>query len=480
MLILLGILGALIIGAAVKFGSDFSGSFSQITRNEFIIGALVCAFFVVPMTVWIGGKVAQGNNLTFHENWNGYEMKAVEDVTTCRKSKSGNCSYNYNCDPYTEYYTVTVVDRAAYTDADGNYHAEISHQETRSRTAWHDCPYVTKEYNYSIKDSFGDSHRIGSTRFATNPKRWYGDGDEDYDGMPSVPRGAPKFWKEAKARIDAGENGGVTKRMDYDNYVLASQTTILKQYSGAIAKLKKKGLLPKVQTKITEPYLADRFYTVGLKVPNEKLWDTKLGQLNAGLGSDLQGDLHFVLVDMNDVSNMDEYLLALLAYWQGPEFKKDALSKNTILVVVGTKDGKTIEWAGAKTGMPVGNAAMLQDFRTQLRGATLDPLVVLGNPKPNFKGKDLTIDNGDGIVENVLWGTNKFKRVCMACEGEEDSGVGFTYLNNQIEITTGQKAFILFVAMLLSGGVWAALMFAGEYRSSNHDRNVHLINSRYL
>lgn len=474
MLYILGILGAIIVGVLVKVISDNTGTMSQITRNELIVGAAICALFVVPMTVFVGTKIAKGNNLTFHENWNGYEIKAIENVTVCEKD--GSCSYDYSCDPYQ--YTYTETHYTTSTDANGNA-TTSSYTDTHTETRWHDCPYVTKEYNYEIKDSFGDTHEIGGTRFAKNPKRWYGDGDEDYDGMPNVPRGAPKFWKEAKARIDSGNNGVVTKRMDYDNYILASQTTILKQYSGAIARYKKAKLLPKVQTEIREPYLADRAYFVGLKA-DKKAWLTSVGQFNAAFGSDLQGDLHFVLVDMNDVSNMDEYSLALQAYWQGPEFKKDGLSKNTLLVVVGTKDGKTIEWASAKTGMPVGNTAMLQDIRHKLRGLPLDPAVVIGAPKPKFKGDDLTIENGAGILENIAWGEHKFERVCMLCEGKEDNGVGFGYLGNQVELSGGQKFGILFVAMLLSAGVWTALMFVGAFRSENHEHNTYLNNSRYL
>lgn len=462
MLYVIGILSAILIGVIAKVVSDHTNSLSQITRNELIIGIAICSLVVVPLTVLVGSKVAKGNNITFHENWNGYEIKAVEEVTNC--TKDGSCSYEYNCDPYS--YTYTDTHYTTSTDANGNV-TTSSYTDSHTETRWHDCPYVTKEYNYTIEDSFGDTHGIGGTRFAENPKRWYGDGDEDYDGMPNVPRGKPKFWVEAKARIDSGNNGVVTKRMDYDNFILASQSTILKQYSGAIARYKKANLLPKVQTEIREPYLADRAYFVGMKGVDKKAWLQAVGQFNAAFGSDLQGDLHFVLVDMNDVDNMDEYTLALLAYWQSPEFKKDGLSKNTLLVVAGTKDGKTIEWAGAKTGMPVGNTAMLQEIRTELRGLPLDPIAVIGNPKPNFKGKDLTIDVQGGILENIAWGDNKFERVCMLCEGKEDSGVGFGYLGNQVELTGGQKFTILFVSILLSVGVWAALMFAGAYRHDN-------------
>ena len=81
---------------------------------------------------------------------------------------------------------------------------------------------------------------------------------------------------------------------------------------------------------------------------------------DAALGSTLQGDLHLVIVDAKKISDPDNYSNALVAYWLSPKFGKDALSKNGIVVVLGTSDGKTVDYtyaAGADllTGQTVGH-----------------------------------------------------------------------------------------------------------------------------
>src|SRR5262249_8758701 len=155
---------------------------------------------------------------------------------------------------------------------------------------------------------------------------------------------------------DSGNPGPVTAREDYDNYILASQSSILHKFSGSIDQYKKDGVLPKISHDILSPYYASRVYFVGVNPPGD--WQWYINKYDAALGVSLQGDLHLVIVDANKVGSPDDYSQALIAYWQSQEFGKDALSKNGIVVVVGTKDGQTVAWARAGTGMPVGNEAL--------------------------------------------------------------------------------------------------------------------------
>src|SRR5262249_8718371 len=161
----------------------------------------------------------------------------------------------------------------------------------------------------------------------------------------------PDFWTQADNRIRAGNPGPVTARRDYENYILASQSSILHKYSGAIDQYKKDGVLPKINSSVYGFYYEDRVYFVGVQPAGN--WQWYINKFNAALGLALQGDLHLVIVNSNKVGNPDEYTQALVAYWQSKDFDRDDLSKNGIVVVVGTKDGTTVDWARAATGMPV-------------------------------------------------------------------------------------------------------------------------------
>jgi len=441
---ILGIITAVLVGGLIKYLTDRTGSTYQITRNELIIGAVVCSLVVVPVTVWAGTKVAIGNNLTYHEYWSGYETRAVMYEQGC--SRDSGCTYTYDCDPYDVW-----VD-TSYTDSNGNRVSD-GHWETH----YHSCPYSTVEQSFVVKTTLGD--------YGMGTRVPYGAAGFRGRGIPNhVPRGEPRMWAEAKARLDAGDHGPVTKRADYDNYILASQETILKESSTAIAKYKKDGLLPKLTSDVYDYYLANKVYTAGMKLNNRGNWVESVNRFNAAFGSDLQGDLHLVVFDLKDIDDPDEYSQALYAYWTSSAFKKDALSKNALVVFLGTRDGVTVEWASASTGMPVGNTQLLQELRSELRGLTLSPDAVIGNPRPKFKGEDLTIELGGGILELAVWGTNKFERVSMSGSGKDDNGTGFGYLVNNVELTGVQKFAIFFISLLTSGVVWGILVAVGDTR----------------
>lgn len=432
------------IGAIAKFVLDKRESEYRITLPEFGIAGAVMLAIVIPATSMIGTKMAYDNAVTFNEFWGGYEKQAVWIKTECYRD--GPCVHEYDCDPY----QVKVVDRAAYTDDKGNYHPEQYHYETR----YHDCPYTTEEWTFVITSTLPDAdYTIAYHWLPTNPDqhRWRA-GKRVPDHFPS---GIPAFWQAAKNRIDAGQPGPVTARKTYENYVLASQNTILKQYSADIEAYKKAGLLPKLNGSISqEPYFADRVYFVGkFRPPGD--WQ-KAGNYMAGaFGSDLQGDLHVVIADANAVTDPDTYVMALAAYWQGPEFGKDALSKNGVIVVLGTEDGATVKWARAATGMPKGNEGLILDVRNKLPGTALTPEAVFGPPRGSVAigGKTtVTIHHGNGALDQVLWGDNKFQRIRMR---------EYKYLSSEIEPTSGQKNLIIFLSVLFGCIAWGICIFVG-------------------
>ncbi|MDP2598731.1 MAG: hypothetical protein Q8P49_02785, partial [Candidatus Liptonbacteria bacterium] len=278
-------------------------------------------------------------------------------------------------------------------------------------------------------------------------------------------------------RIDAGDPGPVSVRRPYNNYILASDQTILKQYSGDIAGFDASGLLPRINAGIRDFYLADKVYFVGLNTNDPAAWQAALGHLNAGLGAELQSDAHLVIVQNEKVSaNPDAYALALKAYWQNTKvFGKDALSKNGIVVVLGIVDGETVSWARAFTGMPLGNEELAIALRNNLKGVPLSPEAVIGSVNGQFYptgGENVRSIHGNGVIEAALWGLidpqTKFRRYGMSGKNKNAAGAGFLYLKGEIQPTARQKFWIFFCAFLISGISWVACAFIGErtYKSN--------------
>lgn len=443
MLILVSSLLVIGIGLVAKYVLDQRQSEYRITLQEFGIAAAIMLAIVIPMTSWLGMKMAFDNAVTYEEFWSGYEIDAVWIRTQCHRD--GDCIREYDCDPYQVY----VVDRSAYTDSDGKFHPEQGHYETR----YHDCPYTTEEWTFKVRTTLGD-YIIASHNLPTNPDqhRWRS-GKRVPDNFPS---GVPQFWQDVKDRLGRNQPGPVTARRDYSNYILASQHTILKKYSADIQRYQQQGLLPKVSANIHDHYFADRVYFVGSKLPGN--WQSMSNYFGGAFGLDLQGDLHLVIVDANKITNPDNYIGALAAYWQSPEFGRDALSKNALVVVLGTTDGTTVAWSRGITGMPKGNEALLIDIRDKLAGSKLTPEAIFGPPTgelyidPASKEVRVRIQHSQGALDSVVWGNNKFQRVKMT---------DYQYLSHEIEPTAGQQTLIVFVAVLFGCIAWGICIYYG-------------------
>lgn len=461
------IVGAALAGLIIKFVLDANGGQKNITWKEYAIGFVLIAVIVTPVTAKIGWEIARGNNLTFHEYWNGWEKEAEWIRVTC--IRDGACVHVYDCDPY----TVTVSNEVC--DEDGNcttyYSTEIK---------YHSCPYCTEEWTFKIHTTLGDSYTVASNVFPDNPYAYRYRIGTYIPGwvISSAGVGAPTFWKQAKERVESGNPGPVTTRRKYNNYILASERTILKQYSSSIEEYVTKGLLPPVRSDTHSFYYADKVQFIGYTPDNESEWQKSLMYLNAALGAELQGDLHLVIVQNPEISgNPDRYTLALKAYWQNAKtFGDNTISKNAIIVVVGTTDGKKVEWARATTGMPLGNEFMLVALKENLKNATLNPEVLIGKVRGEFyeeekddgakKLKVGVVHSKTGIVARTLWGlddlSTKFRRVSMTANDTDDVGGGFLYLKSEIQPTTTQKTWIAVVVFVLSLVVWIAFAAIGE------------------
>src|SRR5262249_27215957 len=210
-LIFIGLAASLAVGFALKFMLDRSGSRYQIDNTELAIGSALVALLICPLTAWVGTKLAISSQVTYNENWGGYELKANWGRTTCERDRS--CVHHYDCDPYT-----VEVECGGYEGSGKDRHYV---SKKCPETRYHDCPYTTEEWTFTV-DTTIDPVTVASHNLPTNPDlhRW-----RSYKSVPSsIESGIPQFWSECKARLDRNEPGPVTMRKEYENYVLASQT----------------------------------------------------------------------------------------------------------------------------------------------------------------------------------------------------------------------------------------------------------------
>ena len=470
-LVVLGsVLVAAASGLAVKKILDLRESYCEITWKEYGIGMAALSAVIIPLATYAGWSIAKSNNLTFDEFLNGWEIAAVKQEITC--SRDGPCRHEYDCDPYT---VIVPYECGGYEGSGENSHY-VSRTCYRTETRYHSCPYVDMEMTYVVATTLGN-YTIADHRFPDNPQshRWRRSAAIPDYVIDAAGVGAHPFWTQAKARIESGFPGPVTKRASYDNYILASDRTILKQYSSYIEGYLKAGLLPRLQTSVTSFYNADKVYFVGPAPANVPLWQSRLGYLNAALGTELQGDLHLVVARNERISaNPDAYILALKAYWQDAKsFEKNALSKNGILVVLGT-DGNTVLWGRCLTGMPMGNEMLTTAIREKFAGMQLTPEAVIGETKRQTSPtKGAQTVHGSGFLERMLWGmdekTTRFKRLHMT--GKETGATGgFEYLANEIQLTTGQLVCLWLVNLVACAIVWIVAAGVGErYRRKQYD-----------
>lgn len=394
--------------------------------------ALITMFGVSPLVYSVGSEIAKNSASTFHEYWNGFETAALKDTREC--TRDGSCRHEYNCDPY----TVTTTS----TNSEGK---TTTHTETR----YHDCPYSKQETTYTVDSTIG-AITIAENVMTGEPFRWG-------KSIPGGQQGDPALWTEAKKRIDAGQPGPVTSVNKYNNYILASQESLFADFAANIEDMKAKNLLPVPSAGVYNAYQATKAYKVGdANVPLYGDYITDLSYLNGAVGDDLHGDLHVVFVPADIEGGKDDYMNTLKAYWQAKEHGRNAISKNSIIVLIGASaDGKTVEWAKATTGMPLGNEHLMTQIASDLKDKPMDKNL-LGRPSFNIQTEQVV--SSDGVLEGILWGDNKFERVSMTANDVEDAGSGFSYLRDEMK-PSGWAVFWMGVvnffacAIVIVGGV---------------------------
>lgn len=470
-LIILSIFSFAFSGLVIMAGVKAISRDLEITPGEYILGLVLFSFVIAPVTSTAGYNMAKADLTGFSEYWGGWEINTRIDTTTCYKD--GSCRYTYQCEPYTV--------QVSYQECSGS--GDDRHCETkyRNETRYHSCPYVNAEYTYVVSTTLGD-YVIGDHMLPANPdgNRWR----DTYDFQWQIPSwvisqagtGIPPFWQAAKDRVDSKNPGPATKVNSYNNYILAADFSLLQASSPNIERFSKLGILPSIarpSNSIYGFYWANKVYFVNWTPADPNAWHEASMRFNGAFGSELQGDLHLVIINSQDAKNEpDAYVNALKAYWQNPEvWGDDTFAKNGYLVVIGTTDGLTVDWARATTGMPEGNYESQIHIRNNSESISLTPAAILGNIKGEVyvrddgKTKVRTIHTATpGFLEKVLFGldevSTKFIRVSMSADDPEDIGSGFLYLDSQIEPKDGQKHLIVGITFVIGLMVWFFLAAA--------------------
>lgn len=421
-------------------------SIYRINTSEFTVSALVIILVGIMVTAVWGPSIARASESHgFHQFYNGSLVSAQVSHDAC--SRDGSCEHDYDCDPY------IVAVQHTYTDSKGNIHSYTTYE-----TRYHSCPYVTDEDTYTVTDSLGRTTTIANHIFQANPVAW-----RSGHGIPGgVEEGVPAEWANDRQRLAAGDAPPVTMENDYTNYILPSDST-LKSFSANIRRYQTLGLIPPyVQTK--NPLYdyntqARKVVVAGLTVPNLAVWQDRLMRFNAALGMERQGDLHLLIVPASKIGNPDDYTAAVRASWLNG-LGKWGFPKNGIMVVLGvTDDGKTIQWARAKTGMPIGNGEMLTAISFQLQGKPFDPDVVLGKITGQVHGSTVTYTHGKGLLDSIVFTQYPFLRACMNCKDKGDHGTSYVYLKSDIPVSGGAKVAMFFIVLAISLALWAVALF---------------------
>lgn len=463
-LIAFAVVALALVGLAVKRYFDREVGPECITWTEYWVGMALIALVIAPFVGWAGVALAKRDNLTFTEFRNGWEGRARMVEITC--SQDGPCRWEYDCDPY----QVPVP----YECGDG----KTSQTCIRYETHYHACPYTDAEYNFYVDTTLG-TYTIDTHRLPVNPNqhRWRSRHRIPRNIIDAAGTGEPAFWSAARDRIARQTPWPVTRTYQYYNFVLASRHTVLKQYYGAAEAYRAQRLLPDITSDIRDGsfYRADKVHTIGCSRQSYAAWNDTLEHLNAALGSELGGDVQLVLA-CNPVINRnpDQYRFALEAHWQDVKaFRRNALPKNTIVIMVGTTDQKTVSWARAFTGMPVGNERMLVAIQRRLMGVHAvpwNPQAVLGTVTGVVSGARASHDGFtsssrrlDGVITAVLWGSTdratRFARVSMSAKDAGDVGTGFRYLANEVVMSGLQKFLILLTVMVTSAVVFGVIAY---------------------
>lgn len=470
------------------------GESMRITPLEYgIVSVAISLVTFLVVSVW-GPDMARAHAAEGYKQFlNGSVVNVWTDPIEC--TRDGPCIHEYSCDPYNHVHHLTR-EVPSGTDANGNTTYRTEHY-TEDHEHQRDCPYATYEYSHhvSFRTIDVETITIDSHVFAKDPEVWR---PRDRKGIPrDVQRGPSERWQISYDRWHSGDAEPVTVVGTYVNYILPSEGTALKQYSGSVDRYLKTGLLLEHTQNLTGEVLygavpqARKAQFVGGLPADSDAWNDRLMRFNSVLGPTRQGDLHMVAMPAGAVSNPRDYLNALVAHWQSG-LGKWGLPKNGIVLVVGVGNDGQIEWSQARTGMPQGNGSMLTALTLNLKGERFDPDILLGKVSavPLFDDKgslvldkdgdtQFTYAGSDGIIGEIIFREYPFKRACMKkCDDPGDTGNSYEWMLGLIPIPTSAKVlwfFIVFVISLIGYGAalyWDPVVYFRDQLSGPRKRSA--------
>jgi len=321
-----------------------------------------------------------------------------------------------------------------------------------------------------------------------NPEasRWVSTWDQwEYEYSRPIPgsiisragTGIPLLWQEVQDRVTRNEPGPITSVAGYDNPIYASESTILQRYSGSIDIYQTQGLLPDPTYNFYNFYRVNLASFIGPSDLGPIVWNRQIEYLNSAFSMELRGDLRLVVVT-DPVANLNwaDYDLALTAYWEDPNLWGDnPISPSTLMVVLHSSDGITIDHVFADTGAPSGNDYLIERLKTQLIGQVLEPSTIVGDVHGTISAGTVIYEHENpGIIEGAVFGLSdpatKFEYV--------DVNSAFSYLIRDIKPTSKQAVWIVIFTVLFGSIGWVIAYSVGE-REWQRGSNFFSQGSRY-
>jgi hypothetical protein len=305
----------------------------------------------------IGIAVSYESRIADRELWNGQ--------VTSRSMERVPCSHSYSCNCRT-----------------------VSYGSGRNRstsTVCDTCYRHAFDQDWDVAASTGETLSIDRI---------------DEQGLEMPPR-----W----AKVYVGEP--FTSEHSYDNYILASPTSVLLGAQGDVNRFK--ALIPAYPS-VYDIYHVHHFLLEG-NYPgfDVKDWSYLVDEANKQLGPKKQVNIIVIVVQTDDQTYAD----ALRTAWVGGK-------KNDVIIVIGSEDGHKIDWTNIVTWSP------REDYKVLLRDAI------------NQAG---SLDMRDVIAQTIVTQTNaNFERMHMK---------KMKYLMSSSEMPMVQVICVLILATLVELGI---------------------------